>query len=136
MEPAEKIPKPTLARLQEHFDHLVPRNLFLVKQNTFPNRVYRIPGSSAVKDDVFVAFKIIKEGEQYICEYLLDARGYTEHRRHNIYTDQTELLENFEGQFGNSEFEDEDIDYEEHKRILKHNTAIRKLLIKKGFLRK
>jgi hypothetical protein len=46
------------------------------------------------------------------------------------------MLENFEGQFGAEDFEDDDMDYEEFTRIRKHNDKVRKLLIKKGFMRK
>ncbi len=130
MEEPKRIPKNLLARLQEHFDQLIPRCLFLVKQDTYPNRVYKSPGSTAVKNNIFVAFKIV-EGTEYICEYFLQAEGYTEHRRYFFATDEVELLENFEGQY-----EEDDLPYEEHMRLVKHNTSVRKLLIKKGFLKK
>lgn len=131
-----RVPKAFLARLQEHFDNLIPRNLFLVSQNTFPNKVYHIPGSTAVKDNISIAFKIYTLADILVCDYFMNAQGYTEHRRYNFNNHEVELLANFEGQFGESEFSDEDIDYDEHRRIMKHNTAIRKMLIKKGFLKK
>lgn len=131
-----KISKQLLARLQEHFDNLIPRNLFLVSQNTYPKKVYHIPGSTAVKDNISIAFKIFTLEEELVCDYFMNADGYTEHRRYYFNSNEVELLDNFEGQFGESEFEDEDIDYDEHRRIMKHNTAIRKMLVKKGFLTK
>lgn len=135
MEIDHKIPLNLLARLQEHFDGLIPRNLFLVKQNTKLNRVYRTYGSSAVKNNIYIAFKIEKS-EGYTCDYLLDADGYTEHRRYNLANDEITLLENFEGRLGGSDFIDDEMDYAEHMRIMKKNSEIRKMLIKKGFLRK
>lgn len=131
-----RIPKPLLAKLQEHLDLLVPRCLFLIKQNTYPKKVYRIPGSNSVKDNIYVAFKIFTLEEELVCDYFLNAEGHTEHRRYFFQKDQVALLDNFEGHLGGAEFDDEDMDYEEHRRILKHNTAIRKMLIKKGFLKK
>jgi len=131
----KKIAKPILAQLQVHFDGLIPRNLFLVKLDTKLDKVYTTYGSTAIKDNIKIKF-IIKNNEGFVCDYFLDADGYTEHRRYFFETDQVEMLENFEGQFGSSEFEDEDIDYEEHRRIVKHNTEVRKILIKKRFLKK
>lgn len=130
MEEPKKIPKQLLAQLQEHFDQLIPRCLFLVKQDVYPNRVYKSPGSTAVKGNIFVAFKILEEDQLY-CEYLLQADNYTEHRRYFFRTQEVELLENFQGQY-----EDDDLPYEEHMKMVKHNTAVRKILIKKGFLKK
>lgn len=130
MEEPKRIHKPLLARLQEHFDHLIPRCLFLVKQDVYPNRVYFCPGSIAVKDNIYVAFRII-ENEELYCEYFLQADAHTEHRRYFFRTDQVELLENFVGQY-----EEDDLPYEEHMKMVKHNTEVRKLLIKKGFLKK
>jgi hypothetical protein len=135
MEEKKPIQKKAAAQLQEHFDLLIPRNLFLVKQNTFTDRVYRVAGSTAVKNNITISFKIT-EDDGYICEYFLDANGYTEHRRYFLSTDQVELLENYEGQFGDSTFEDEDVSYEEQMRIIKHNKKVRDLLIKKGFVKK
>ncbi len=129
MEEPKLVPKQILARLQEHFDQLIPRNLFLVKIDTYPNRVYRTAGSTAIKDNITIAFKITHE-DDYICEYFLDADGYTEHRRYFLATDEVEMLENYEAQY-----EDEDVSYEEHMRIVKHNKAIRDLLIQKGFIK-
>ncbi len=132
MDQDKKIPKQLLARLQEHFDQLVPRNLFLVKQDTQVDRVYRTAGSTAVKNNITIAFRIEHDGDYY-CEYFLDADGYTEHRRYFFATDEVELLENYEGQSG---YDDEELSYEEHMRIIKHNKKIRDLLIKKGFVKK
>lgn len=129
MEEPKLVPKQILARLQEHFDQLIPRNLFLVKLHTYPNRVYRTAGSTAVKNNITIAFRITYE-DDYICEYFLDADGYTEHRRYFLATDEVEMLENYEAQY-----EDEDVSYEEHMRIVKHNKAIRDLLIQKGFVK-
>ena len=129
MEEPKVIPKKILARLQEHFDLLIPRNLFLVQPDTYPNRIYRTAGSTAVKNNITIVFKIIHD-DDYICEYFLDADGYTEHRRYFIATDQVEMLENYEAQL-----EEEDLPYEEHMRIVKHNKAIRDLLIQKGFIK-
>ncbi|MEP0266258.1 hypothetical protein [Dokdonia sp.] len=129
MEEPKVIPKQILARLQEHFDLLIPRNLFLVKQDTYPNRVYRTAGSTAVKNNITIAFKIIHD-DDYTCEYFLDADGYTEHRRYFIGANEVEILENYEAQL-----EEEDLSYEEHMRIVKHNKAIRDLLIQKGFIK-
>ena len=134
-EEVKKIAKPILARLQEHFDGLIPRNLFLVNPDVRLKKVNKTYGSTSVKDNISIAFKIFMLEDQYICEYFLNADGYTEHRRYNIDTDQVEMLENFEGQFG-SEDGEEDMDYEEFTRIRKHNDKVRKLLIKKGFLKK
>ena len=135
MEEKKPIHKKAAAQLQEHFDLLIPRNLFLVKQNTYTDRVYRVAGSTAVKNNITISFKIT-EDDGYICEYFLDANGYTEHRRYFLATDQVELLENYEGHFGDSTFEDEDVSYEEQMRIIKHNKKVRDLLIKKGFVKK
>ena len=135
-EEVKKIAKPILARLQIHFDGLIPRNLFLVNPDVKLKKVHKTYGSTSVKDNISIAFKIYKFEDEHICEYFLDADGYTEHRRYNIDRDQTEMLDNFEGQFGASEVEDEDIDYEEFTRIRKHNDKVRKMLIKKGFMRK
>lgn len=132
----KKIPKPILARLQEHFDILIPRNLFLVSPNVQLKKLHKTFGSTSVKDNISIAFKIFLIEEQYICEYFLSAEGYMEHRRYTIQTDQVELLENFDGQFGTGSLEDENLDYEEFTRIRKHNDKVRKLLIKKGFIRK
>ncbi|MFT6416230.1 MAG: hypothetical protein ACJARZ_001576 [Dokdonia sp.] len=131
-----KVPRPILAKLQEHFDLLIPRNLFLVSPNTYPKKVYHTAGSTSVKENITIAFRIVFHEERHICEYFLNADGYTEHRRYVVEIDEVEMLPNFEGQFGHSEFEDESIDYTEHMRIVKHNTEIRKLLKKKGFLKK
>lgn len=137
MEDKKPIQKKAAAQLQEHFDLLIPRNLFLVKQNTFTDRVYRVAGSTAVKNNITISFKITEdEGDNYVCEYFLDANGYTEHRRYFLATDQVELLENYEGQFGDAAYEDEDVSYEEQMRIIKHNKKVRDLLIKKGFVKK
>jgi len=130
MEEKKRIPKNIAAQLQEHFDQLIPRNLFLVKQDTYPGRVYRVAGSTAVKNNITISFKLI-EDNGYVCEYFLDADGYTEHRRYFMSTDEVELLENYETQF-----EDEDVSYEEHMRIVKYNKEVRELLIKKGFVKK
>jgi hypothetical protein len=130
MEEPKRIPKPLLARLQEHFDQLIPRCLFLVKQDVYPNRVYKSPGSTAIKGNIFVAFKIFQEEELY-CEYFLQAEDHTEHRRYFFASDEVELLENLQGQY-----EEDDLPYEEHMKMVKHNMAVRKLLIKKGFLKK
>lgn len=135
-EEVKKIAKPVLARLQEHFDRLIPRNLFLVSPDVRLKKVHKTYGSTSVKDNISIAFRIVYFEEQYICEYFLDADGYTEHRRYNITTDETEMLENFEGQFGGQTLEDDDMPYEEFTRIRKHNDAVRKLLIKKGFMKK
>lgn len=135
MEDKKPIQKKAAAQLQEHFDQLIPRTLFLVKQDTYTDRVYRTAGSTAIKNNITIAFKIV-EDNGYICEYFLDANGYTEHRRYFFDTDQVELLINYEGQFGSSEFEDEDVSYEEQIRIIKHNKKVRDLLIKKGFVKK
>ena len=135
-EEVKKIAKPVLARLQEHFDRLIPRNLFLVSPDVRLKKVHKTFGSTSVKDNISIAFKIYFFEEQYICEYFLDGDGYTEHRRYNISTDQTEMLENFEGQFGAAALEDDDMPYEEFTRIRKHNDSVRKLLIKKGFMKK
>jgi len=132
MDQDNSIPKPLLAQLQEHFDQLIPRNLFLVKLDTRLDRVYRTAGSTAVKNNITIAFRITLDGDYY-CEYFLDADGYTEHRRYFFATDEVELLENYEGQQG---YDDEDLSYEEHMRIIKHNKKIRDLLIKKGFVKK
>jgi len=132
MDQDNSIPKPLLAQLQEHFDQLIPRNLFLVKLDTRLDRVYRTAGSTAVKNNITIAFRITLDGDYY-CEYFLDADGYTEHRRYFFATDEVELLENYEGQTG---YDDEDLSYEEHMRIIKHNKKIRDLLIKKGFVKK
>lgn len=132
----KKIPKPILAKLQEHFDILIPRNLFLVSPNVQLKKVHKTYGSTSVKDNISIAFKIFLLEEQYICEYFLNAEGYMEHRRYNINTDQVALLENFDGQLGVESLEDEDVDYEEFTRIRKHNDKVRKLLIKRGFMRK
>ncbi|WP_299679659.1 hypothetical protein [uncultured Dokdonia sp.] len=129
MEEKKKISKAAAAQLQEHFDQLIPRNLFLVKQDTYPDRVYRIAGSTAVKNNITIAFKIT-EDNGYVCEYFLDADGYTEHRRYFMATDQVELLENYEALY-----DDEELSYEEHMRIVKHNKAIRDLLVQKGFIK-
>lgn len=130
MEEPKRIPKKLLAQLQEHFDQLIPRCLFLVKQDVYPNRIYKSPGSTAIKGNIFVAFKIIEEDQLY-CEYLLQADNYTEHRRYFFSTQEVELLENFLGQY-----EEDDLPYEEHMKMVKHNSSVRKLLIKKGFLKK
>jgi len=130
MEEKKRIPKNIAAQLQEHFDQLIPRNLFLVKQDTYPDRVYRIAGSTAVKNNITIAFKLIDDNG-YVCEYFLDADGYTEHRRYFLATDQVELLENYEALY-----EDEELSYEEHMRVVKYNKTIRDLLIKKGFVQK
>ena len=135
MDQDKKIPKPLLARLQEHFDQLVPRNLFLVKPDTQLDRVYRTAGSTAVKNNITIAFRIVYDSD-YTCDYFLNADGYTEHRRYFFATDEVELLENYEGQIGGQDYEDEDMDYEEHMRIVKHNKTVRDLLIKKGFVKK
>ncbi len=129
MEEKKPIQKKAAAQLQEHFDQLIPRNLFLVKQDTYTDRVYRVAGSTAVKNNITISFKIT-EDNGYICEYFLDADGYTEHRRYFLSTDEVELLENYEAQF-----EDEDISYEEQMRVVKHNKAVRDLLIQKGFVK-
>ena len=131
MEEPKRIPKTLLARLQEHFDQLIPRCLFLVKQDVYPNRVYKSPGSTAVKGNIFVAFKIF-EGEDIYCEYFLQADSYTEHRRYFFATEEVELLENFQGQYEDHD----DLPYEEHMKMVKHNSRVRILLIKKGFLKK
>lgn len=136
MQNKPKIPKKLLARLQEHFDNLIPRNLFLVSQDTYPKKVYHIPGSTAVKDNISIAFKIFTLEEELVCDYFMNADGYTEHRRYFFDRNEVALLDNFEGQFGESAFEDEDIDYDEHRRIMKHNETLRKMLIKKGFIKK
>ena len=130
MEAPKKIHKPLLAQLQEHFDQLIPRCLFLVKQDVRTNKVYKCPGSTAVKGNIFVAFKII-EGEKLYCEYFLQADSYTEHRRYFFASNEVEMLENFQGQY-----EEDDLPYDEHMKMVKHNTAVRKLLMKKGFLKK
>lgn len=135
-EEIKKIAKPVLARLQEHFDILIPRNLFLVSPNVQFKKVHKTYGSTSVKDNISIAFKIFMMEDQHICEYFLSAEGYMEHRRYNIDRDHVELLENFDGQFGTGSLEDEDLDYEEFTRIRKHNDKVRKLLIKKGFMRK
>ena len=135
MEAPVKVPKPVLARFQEHIDLLIPKCLFLVGLDVVPRRVYRKPGSTAIKGDIYIAFTF-SEGPDYTCDYFLDARGYTEHRRYFVNTDEVELLENYEGRFGASDFIDDDLPYEEHMRIMKHNNAIRKLLVKKGFVKK
>ncbi len=136
MEEEKKIAKPILARLQEHFDILIPRNLFLVNPDVKLKKVHKTYGSNSVKDSISIAFKIFVIEDQYICEYFLNADGYTEHRRYNITTNRTEMLDNFEGQFGAQAIEDDDMDYEEFTRIRKHNDKVRKMLIKKGFLKK
>ncbi len=130
MEEPKRIPKKLLAQLQEHFDQLIPRCLFLVKQDVYPNKVYKSPGSTAIKENVFVAFKIIEDQELY-CEYLLQADHYTEHRRYFFSSQEVELLENFQGQY-----EEDDLPYEEHMKMVKHNSAVRQILVKKGFLKK
>jgi len=130
MEEPIKIQKPRLAQLQEHFDQLIPRCLFLVKQDCKLNRVYKSPGSTAVKGNIYVAFKIM-EDDELICEYFLQADSYTEHRRYFFASDEVEMLDNFEGQY-----EDEDVSYEDHMKIVKHNTRVRNQLIKKGFIKK
>lgn len=130
MEELKKIPKPRLAQLQEHFDQLIPRCLFLVKQDCKLNRVYKSPGSTAIKDNVFVVFKILQDEELY-CEYFMQADNYTEHRRYFFSSDEVEMLENFQG-----EYEEDDLPYEDHMKLVKHNSQVRKLLIKKGFLKK
>ena len=130
MEASKKIYKPLLAQLQEHFDQLIPRCLFLVKQDVRPNKVYRSPGSTVIKGNIFVAFKIL-EGDELYCEYFLKADNYTEHRRYFFASNEVEMLENFQGQY-----EEDDLPYDEHMKMVKHNTAVRKLLIKKGFLTK
>lgn len=130
MDAPKKIHKPRLAQLQEHFDQLIPRCLFLVKQDVYPNRVYKSPGSTAIKDNIFVTFKIFQEEELY-CEYFLQAESYTEHRRFFFATNEVEILENFQGQY-----EEDDLPYEEHMKMVKHNSMVRKILISKGFLRK
>ncbi|MFC4691402.1 hypothetical protein ACFO5T_13265 [Dokdonia genika] len=135
-EEVKKIARPILARLQVHFDGLIPRNLFLVNPDIRLKKVNKTYGSTSVKDSISIAFKVFIFEDQYICEYFLNADGYTEHRRYNIDRDQVEMLENFEGQFGAEDFEDDDMDYEEFTRIRKHNDKVRKLLIKKGFMRK
>ena len=119
MDQDKKIPKPLLARLQEHFDQLVPRNLFLVKPDTQLGRVYRTAGSTAVKNNITIAFRITLDTD-YTCDYFLNADGYTEHRRYFFATDEVELLENYEGQIGGQGYEDEDMDYEEHMLSLIH----------------
>lgn len=123
------ISKLVLARLQEHFDLLIPRNLFLVQPDTYPNRIYRTTGSTAVKNNIIIVFKIVHD-EDYICEYFLDADGYTEHRRYFIGSNEVEILENYEAQY-----EDEELSYEEHMRVVKHNKGVRDLLIQKGFVK-
>lgn len=77
-----------------------------------------------------MAFKIFEDQELY-CEYFLQADSYTEHRRYFFSSNEVEILENFQGQY-----EEDDLPYEEHMRMVKHNTAVRQLLIKKGFLKK
>lgn len=135
-EEIKRIAKPILARLQEHFDILIPRNLFLVSPDVRLKKVHKTYGSTSVKNNISIAFKIFIMEDQYYCEYFLSAEGYMEHRRYNIDRDQVELLENFDGQFGTGSLEEEDMDYEEFTRIRKHNDKVRKLLIKKGFMRK
>lgn len=135
-EDIKKIAKPVLAKLQEHFDILIPRNLFLVSPNVKLKKVTTIFGSASVKGNISITMKLFMIEDRYMCEYFLNAEGFTEHRRYNIYTDRVEMLENFEGQFGASDVDDEDMDYEEFTRIRKHNDKVRKLLIKKGFMRK
>lgn len=130
MTDSNKVNKHLLTQLQEHFDQLIPRCLFLVKQDSRLNKVYKSPGSTAVKGNIFVAFKILKDEELY-CEYFLQANSYTEHRRYFFATDEVELLENFQ-----RHYEDDDLPYEEHMKMIKHNTKVRQLLVKKGFLRK
>ena len=129
MEEKKRIPKEVAAQLQEHFDQLIPRNLFLVKQDTYPNRVYRIAGSTAVKNNITIAFKI-EENNGYVCEYFLDADGYTEHRRYFLASDEVELLENYEALY-----DEDDLPYEEHMRIVKYNQSVRDLLVQKGFVK-
>lgn len=135
-EEIKKIAKPVLAKLQEHFDILIPRNLFLVNPDTQLKRITTIYGSTSVKGNISITFKMFMLEDQYMCEYFLQADGFTEHRRYNIYTDRVEMLENFEGQFAASGVDDEDMDYEEFTRVRKHNDKVRKLLIKKRFMRK
>lgn len=136
MIPEKKIAKPILAKLQEHFDILIPRNLFLVSPDVKLKKINKTYGSASIKDSISITFKIFVLEDEHICEYFLNADGYTEHRRFNIRTTQTTLLDNFEGQFGAQAIESEDMDYEEFTRIRKHNDKVRKMLIKKGFMRK
>ena len=131
MDELKRVPKAILEQLQEHFDQLIPRCLFLVKQDTYPKRVYKTPGSTAVKGNISIAFRIEEESESFVCEYFLDADGYTEHRRYFLASDQVEMLENYEGQY-----DEDDTPYEEVMRVMKHNKAVRDLLIKKGFVKK
>lgn len=130
MEAPKKVHKARLAQLQEHFDQLIPRCLFLVRQEVYPNRVYKSPGSTAIKGNIFVAFKIQEEPEMY-CDYFLQAESYTEHRRYFFASNEVEMLPNFQGQY-----EDDDLPYEEHINMVKHNTEVRKRLVSKGFLKK
>lgn len=130
MNELKRVPKARLAQLQEHLDQLIPRCLFLVKQDVYPNRVYKSPGSTAVKGNIFVTFKIIDDQELY-CEYFLQAESYTEHRRFFFASNEVEMLPNFQGQY-----EDDDLPYEEHVKMVKHNTKVRDLLVSKGFLKK
>lgn len=130
------VPRPILSRLQEHFDQLIPRNLFLVSPDTRYKKVYHIAGSTAVKDNITIAFKIVFYQDEHSCDYFLNADGYTEHRRYVIERDETELLPNFEGQYSGGEIVDDQLSYEEHMRIVKNDAIVRKMLLKKGFIKR
>lgn len=130
------VPRPILARLQAHFDQLIPRNLFLVSPDTRYKKVYHIAGSTAVKDNITIAFRIVLYQDEHFCDYFLNANGYTEHRKYVVERDEVELLPNFEGQYGDSAIEDDGLSYQEHMRIVKHDAEVRKMLIKKGFIKR
>ncbi len=126
------IPAQIVAQVQEHFDNIIPRNLFLVKKGTLPDRVYRVQGSISIKGNVTVSF-FISEDEGYYTEYFVKTDDFSAHRRWVVGQDDFEQLENYEGQY---DLLDDDISYDEHKRIIKHNKEVRDLLIKKGFVKK
>lgn len=130
------VPRPILAQLQVHFDGLIPKNLFLVSPNTQYKKVYHISGSTAVKDNITIAFRIALYQDEHICDYFLNADGYTEHRKYVVERDEVSLLPNFEGQYGDSDIIDDGLSYQEHMRIVKHDAQVRKMLIKKGFIKR
>lgn len=129
----KEIPVDIAAQLQEHFDHLIPRQLFLVKRGSKLNKVYRIPGSGAVKDDVTISFFVKKDDQGYFTEYFLNSKSLKAHRKWYVGSQDVEQLENFEGEY---ELLEDDLPYEEHQRIRKHNANVRSILLKKQFLRK
>lgn len=126
------VPPQVAALVQEHFDNLIPRNLFLVKKGTLLDRVYRTPGSISVKNNVTISF-FISEDEGFYTEYFVQTDNFSAHRRWIVGQDDFEQLENYEGQY---DLMDDDLSYEEHKRMIKHNKEVRDLLIKKGFVKK